>query len=149
MGPSGPTGSPVPIRPPSPDPSPPERDVRLVAAGVLSIVTGLMVSVLGGFLVWVIGTSPGSDDFIDLDGAFRALGSILLIAGVGYLVPGIGCVLGRQWGRIAAIVVNLLVGGVGVLSIVEDRVTPFAIVLIVWSGTILVLAVIGRPFRRA
>lgn len=127
----------------------PRRDPKLVAAGVLSLLTGALLGAFGAWLVWVTRDATDSvDDFIDFDGLFRALGVFLMFVAALYLLTGIGCALGRQWGRITAIVFNVLIGAVGLLGAMGDGDRIFAIVMIVWSGAIVVLAVTGRPTRR-
>ena len=144
-------GSPAWSSPVAGSPPIPPRDGKLVAAGVLSIISGVVVAVGGAlFLLFAAVMVEGGDEddvFSNGLGAlFVAVAVVVMAIAALYLVAGIGCVRGRSWGRILSIVieglgVTFMLVGLMTIDDASGRIVPLA-----WCGTILALSVFGKSW---
>ena len=127
-------------------------DGKLIAAGVLSIISGAVVAIGS---IWLL-AAANSDTlgFIDdLTGnAFTVIGVVGLMIAALYLAAGIGSVQGKSWGRITNIVVQSLalalfvIGFIGALGDSGGDALS-GIIPLIWTGTILGLAIAGKAWR--
>ena len=104
------------------------RDRKLVAAGAMHLITGLLhlVSMV------VVG-------LVDNGEAFLWLPVVAVFAAVPVVV-GVGCIRGRRWGRVASIVVSSM----ALLVILPDMTLEDpaeGVIALAWFGTILGLSV--------
>lgn len=127
-------------------------DGKLIAAGVLSIISGAVVAIGS---VWLLAVANSDSlGFIDdlTGGAFTVIGFIGLLIAALYLTAGIGSVQGKNWGRVTNIVVQglalalFVIGFIGALADSGNDALG-SLIPIIWSGTILGLAIVGKPWR--
>ena len=127
-------------------------DGKLVAAGVMSIISGAVVAI-GSIWLLAVANSDSLGILDDLTGnAFTVIAVIGLFIAALYLTGGIGSVQGKNWGRITNIVVQglaLTLFGIGLISALADNGTDAlgSLVPVIWSATILGLAISGKAWR--
>jgi hypothetical protein len=121
------------------------KDGRLTAAGVMMIIQSALVLIVGLWLLSVT-TSDVGGALNDLSGGTITFLAILaLLVGGGLLTVGIATVRQRNWGRVTTIVLEAI-AAVGVLAnIVNGKFNGGTVVSIVWVGSMLYLAIKGKP----
>jgi len=130
----------------------PAKDGKLIAAGVLGIIPGVVLGAFGVFAVVAAILFEGSDDdffFGSGDGwavLFGLIAAFLLVGAALCLIGGIGCVTGRGWGRI----MTLIVWGLGLALMLIGFINEPAgesIVPLAWSAAVVALAAVGTPWK--
>lgn len=122
---------------------PPGRG-RLIAAGVMSIISGAVTLVIGVYLL-VVATSNVGQIIDYLSGnALTLMAIVCLVLGGVFLWFGIVGVMAKPWSRLAIAIASGLSLLLVLLALIDDP-DSAAIVPITWFGTILGLAVSYDP----
>lgn len=131
-----------------------QKDGKLIAAGVLAIISAAVVGLIGIWFIVVASDDDSLFGFIDdeLGNALTGIGIFFLFVAGLYLTAGVGSVQGKGWGRITNIVVQaivLLLFVIGFIGALSDSGSDAAgsIIPVLWTGTILGLAITGKPWR--
>jgi hypothetical protein len=118
---------------------------RLVAAGVLSIITGVVTLLMGIYLLSLISSDVGGflNDVSGGAGTFAVL--VCVVIGAAFLWFGIAGVQKRSWSRIAMAVAAGLSELLVLLLLLGGSADASIIVPMAWFGTILGLAISFNP----
>jgi hypothetical protein len=148
--PSGPYGAPPPNYQAygSNVPGSGKTDGKLIAAAVLMFIQTAFLAGIGLIFVAFVNSDDTEDLVVVFDGledVLTVIGAVFVVLGIVSLVAGIGCVKGRQWGRILTIVIQALFLVLTVIGIAGGDGNGSSFVSVAWCATSMGLAIAGKP----
>lgn len=146
-----PTDYPQPPGPPPAHPATVDRDGKLIAAGVMSIIAAVLAGGFGAMALALAYAADGLDEDMFWgtgDGwavLFGIVAFFLFTSAVLALIAGVGCVRGLRWGKIMTLIVWGLFLGLTLVGVANEP-TGESVVPLVWSSLIVGLAATGKPW---